>query len=326
MNPEETQSKFRTYTNQHLLHELIVRRTVGEHESDFALRYIKTGPNYYGSERMGQTDVYRVELDSSRSLIRTKKERNESNTKGEYTWGAGGYFPVLIFNDGSRWFATVYRDVHAPTWPNTYATPSGLSHLLVGEIAEGVERTSDREFSEELIFLNKQNLGGIGFENSQGRMFAFLKEQSIPRKIIDDGKTLIQVYMDGQIVDESRPFAIGWGTKQDTVTTVVHACTMYPETVIPDRRNLLILNGEVVPKEDTIDIFSRKVTLFNLDDFYKKNPLVGIVEYKARFDQDRIEVNESEMAYDDIKMLEPLAAAIRKVQAMREQEFYLYFS
>jgi hypothetical protein len=325
MNLTETQLSHRAYPNQNLLRELIIRRTVGDHEAEFALQCIKLGPNYYGPERLGHTDVYRVEIDPSQPLIKTAQQRKWTIQNGINTWGAGGYFPVLIFNDGSRWVASLYRDAGAPSWPDHYTTPSGLSHLLIGNIPEAVEITSNRELKEELVFLNRQNLHRIRYD-SERKSFAFLNECFIPRKTIDDEKTLVQVYKNGKLVEESRPFTVGWGTEKDTVTTVVHACTLYPEMTIPGRQNLLLLNGEVVKKEDIVSIFSRDVALLSLDDFREKKSMVEIVHYKAIFDEDKISVSESERPHDDIKMTEPLAAAIRKVKGMREQEYNLFFS
>jgi len=317
-----------TYEAKNLLRDLVVKRTRGEHEASFAMRYIiptAEGTPFYGPSREGEQDVYKVELDPRMPLIKTAADRKKANFElKRHHWGAGGSLPVLVFNDESRWVATLYRDSGAPSWPDTYTTPSGLSHLVESG-PERVEETSRRETEEELVFLDKGSLF-IGRSEVGGKVKLSWNERNfvMGRAIVDDRKTRIDVYENGNIDEVSTPYAVGWGTQYDYVTTVVHAYVIHPELRIP-RENMFLLNGEIVQRPNTIEFFSREVALLNLDDMRNKRPMVGLVHYKTKFDEDVLHTEEGERPLDEIKMTEPLRAALDKTIKMSDQEYHTWF-
>ena len=329
MSYSELRLKLDPLRSKQVLQDLIVQRTLGQHEALFGMKYINAAANGlpYIHHKEGEKDVYRVYIDSDMPLITTSDERKKANFElRRHHWGAGGGFPVLVFNDGSRWVAALYRDAGAPSWPDTYTTPSGLSHYLQGQ-PERAEITSAREFEEELVFLDKRNLF-TGSLDADGKVKLNWNERDLPRTVVDDKKTLIQVYENGSLVEESRPFAVGWGTEKDYVTTVVHAYVIHPELKIP-RQEMFLLNGEIVERKQTLEFLSRQVALMNLDDMRnadRSRALVGLVHYKTAFENDSLQVEESERPFEDVKMTEPLAAAIRKVRVMGEKEYRLWFS
>ena len=324
----ETRMTLETYQASNLLRDLVIQRTRGEHEAPFAMRYIipsADGVPYYGPSREGEQDVYKVELDSTMPLIKTAADRRKANFElRRHHWGAGGGFPVLVFSDGSRWVAALYRDSLAPSWPDTYTTPSGLSHLVKSG-PEHVEETSRRETEEELVFLDKGSLF-IGRSEAGGKVKLSWNERNsmIGRTIVDDRKTRVDVYENGRIDEVSTPYAVGWGTQHDYVTTVVHAYVIHPELRIP-RENMFLLNGEIVQRPNKIEFFSREVALLNLDDMRNKRPMVGLVHFKTKFDEDVLHAEESERPFDEIKMTEPLRAALEKTVKMSDQEYHTYF-
>lgn len=326
----ETKLVLETYRAKNLLRDLIVQRTIGEHEFPYGMRFIRTderGLPYSGPVTVDEKDVYRVDIDSAMPLITSNVERKKANFElRRHHWGAGGAFPVLTFDDHSTWVAALYRDSSAPSWPDTYTTASGLSHLIDG-VPEPVETTSSREFEEELVFLDMRDLFS-GFRNEEGKISLAWNQNRLEGKKIDDRKTLIEVYKDGKRIETTMPYAIGWGTDKDYVTTVVHAYVMYPQgdyTIGIPSKDLFLLNGEVVRKPDSIDFFSRQVALLSLDDMRQSKQEVRTVHYRTSYDDDMMSIEKSERSLEGIKMTEPLRAAMDKTLKMPEDEFQTHF-
>jgi len=75
---------------------------------------------------------------------------------GHWRWSAGGLAPIIITADGKKYLVSIYRDKHAPMWPETFSLPTGISsdesefldlfHLMI------------RESVEEYIFKTPQGL------------------------------------------------------------------------------------------------------------------------------------------------------------------------
>jgi len=302
------------------LRDLLVRRSQpGDHQ--FVLRCVKNH-SWTGRERVA--DIYKVELDPSKPLITTPALRKWTIENGIETWGAGGYCPVLVFGDGSRWIATIYRDSKAPSWPDTYTIPSGLCQQLKTGSIEPLERASEREFDEELFFLNKRSLGAIQLD-SRGSSLPALNEFLMPRTLVNDGRTIIKVYQGDRLVEESKPFAIGWSTKKDTVTTVVYSSVLHVGSAVRNPDDMFLLNGEAIEEEGRSGILSREADLLNLDDIVR-SPVVRMVRYRANFEEDKIYAEKIRKNTREIRMTEPLAAAIRKIRELPEKEYASTFA
>jgi len=194
-----------------MLKRLFESRLIGEHESKYALTTVDVDQSHferqkiYGEECFAprMAGFYTVVLQplETHPYITNGKERAKSINEGVLTWGASGYNPVLIFANGRRMVATLYRDANSPgRWADHYTTPSGISHQVNG-VAETLGETARREFEEELIFLDKKIM--------QERHWNCLKELKITDYAIHDWQTQILVEQNRRIIDSTYPFAVG---------------------------------------------------------------------------------------------------------------------
>ncbi|MBL7160720.1 MAG: hypothetical protein ISS93_02620 [Candidatus Aenigmarchaeota archaeon] len=289
---------------QGLLEGLFQRRLIGEHGADFALTSIEN----IDPSQEGGTEVFSVYLHplSTHPYIKNGAERKKSIDAGVQTWGAAGYCPIVKFADGSSYIAALYRDSDAPSWPDTFTPASGLSHLI-DDKAERIRETGDREYREELIFINGKQPGAVIHDGT--KYVPLLNEITVPQRRIDDRKTRIDVYQDDKLIDVVYPFAIAWGTPSDTVTTVIDVCVLYPGDLIPPEY-IHIANGEIVGGGE---IFTRTVALLGFDGLMNGRT-TPIIKYKTNVETDELSIERSELGADKIKMAYPLQVAIDKLR------------
>ena len=231
--------------------------------------------------------------------ITDSKTRRESIANGIPTWGAAGVLPLLVYGD-DVWIATLYRDDGAPSWPNSYNAPAGLSEIIDGK-PECNNDTAIREFNEELIFLDSRA--------------SEPKELDIPYSFKNVNNSQIDVYKNNVLMDVMFPFAIAWGNNMDTVTTVMYLAVMRPKDVIDNpRENLQVINGEVINGK----AFSRDVVLFNFNHIYERRPDIGAIRYSTNIEKG--EITRTESSIEESRYTTPLSVGIEKLIRLSDEE------
>ncbi|MBI4181595.1 MAG: hypothetical protein HY520_01350 [Candidatus Aenigmarchaeota archaeon] len=302
--------------SQELIAGLLRRRLIGRHDAPFALSTI--GGVEQADE--GPVSVYRVFLQplESHPYITTAQQRKASIQGGVKTWGAAGFCPLVRMHDGTTYLAALYRDAGAPSYPDHYTTPSGLSHLVGGR-AEPVELTGQREAKEELLFLDGRSPGGVIYDQDRKMYVAKLQELAVPQRVIKDGRTRVEVYRGGSLIDTAYPFSIGWGEARDTVTTLVDLSVFFPDDTVPVK-HLQAINGEIVERR----LLSREVALLRLEPLLDGSA-VPIIRYATDPERDMVFRTELELPAGEIKMTHPLQGAVEKIRsaapASREEWF-----
>jgi len=294
-----------------LLEGLFRRRLIGEYEGEFALTYVER----VEKAEEGRTTVHRFYLHplDTHPYVTDAAGRRETIERNDHMWGAAGFCPLVRFSDGSLYVAALYRDGGAPSYPDYYTTPSGLSHMLEDR-AEPVGVTGEREYKEELIFLDSRNPGSVFHDEGTGRFVGRLNELSVPQRLIKDGKTRVEVYQGDRMIDAAYPFAMGWSRPEDTVTTLIDLCVLHPDETIP-LEYMQMVNGEVVGRK----VFSRDVALLGFDELVRDDT-VPVIQYSTDIERDTVTRSEFELKPDELKMTFPLVAAVEKIRETPEEE------